>query len=110
MSVPITANLHLAGQHLRSSGDADSMSYFNGAKYTPPSTLYARMSFMYSIENKIETLYKFYPHQALIEETHKGYTNEVNENLKNSAMYTGLLWFGIYNMARRGYVMRKISY
>ena len=110
MSTPVTANLHLAGQFLKTSGDAESVSYWSGTKYAPPTGFYQHLVHHCTLESKIETLYKYYPHQKLIKETHEDWHRSQAENYQNAMYTTGFLWFSIYNMARRGYVTRKFSY
>ena len=70
---PATANLRLAEATFKSSADQDSISYYKGQKYSGPRSLLQRFWYGFSLEERLETLHRFYPHQRMIKETYEEY-------------------------------------
>merc|ERR1712194_587684 len=98
---PATANLRLAETVFKNSADTESTNYYKGQKYVGPGNWVSRFFYGFSLEERLETLHRFYPHQTMIKNTYEEFQEEQQAGFVNGLYATGFLWFSIYNMARR---------
>ena len=78
MQIP-TQSLNIAQKYFESLPEDDiNRKYYNGVKYVTPQVWFRKLLNTFQIQNKIDTLEKFYPYQKSLEDIKKEFKSFLN--------------------------------
>lgn len=99
-------NRRLAAKHFESLPENDrSRDYYNGTVYRSPQGFFGKLFNTFSLHGKLDDLLKFYPYQKTVKTTKEEWDSDCHSYTRSVLILSGLTWFTIYHLARRGTVL-----